>query len=178
MPATTMTLETTDAKTVVDFAPGIQHTGGDPIRVRNVNAWYGDFQSLINLNLDMPVRKVTGLIGPSGCGKSTFLRWINRMNDQIDSARAEGSIEIGGNNILAPRTDVVELRRHVGMVFQKPNPFPKSIYDNVADTRAVPSRGPDNRWRTCEFAARLLSALHKDTHLRNRCTPAGNSWFR
>jgi phosphate transport system ATP-binding protein len=132
MPATATTTQQADAKTVTDFSPGIQHTGGDPIRVRNVNGWYGDFQSLINLNLDMPVRKVTGLIGPSGCGKSTFLRWINRMNDQIDSARAEGSIEIDGENILEPKTDVVELRRHVGMVFQKPNPFPKSIYDNVA----------------------------------------------
>lgn len=119
-------------QTVSDYSPGIQHTGGEPIRVRNVDAWYGDFQSLYNLNLDMPARKVTAMIGPSGCGKSTFLRWINRMNDQIDSARIEGSIEIEGNNILAPKTDVVELRRHVGMVFQKPNPFPKSIYDNVA----------------------------------------------
>lgn len=132
MTATAMPTQSTTETTVRDFSPGIQHTGGDPIRVRNVNAWYGDFQSLIGMNLDMPVRKVTGLIGPSGCGKSTFLRWINRMNDQIDSARAEGSIEVEGNNILSPKTDVVELRRHVGMVFQKPNPFPKSIYDNVA----------------------------------------------
>ena len=117
---------------VRDYSPGIHHTGGEPIRVRGVNAWYGDFQSLIDLNMDMPARKVTALIGPSGCGKSTFLRWINRMNDQIDSARAEGLIEIDGHNILSHKTDVVELRRHVGMVFQKPNPFPKSIYDNVA----------------------------------------------
>ena len=121
-----------DPTTARDYSPGIQHTGGKPIRVRDVNAWYGDFHSLINLNLDIPSRKVTAFIGPSGCGKSTFLRWINRMNDQIDSARAEGLIEIAGHNILAPKTDVVELRRHVGMVFQKPNPFPKSIYDNVA----------------------------------------------
>jgi phosphate transport system ATP-binding protein len=132
MTATSTTAQTIDAPDAADMSPGIQHTGGDPIRVRNCNAWYGDFQSLIDLNMDMPVRKVTGLIGPSGCGKSTFLRWINRMNDQIDSARAEGSIEIAGENILSPKTDVVELRRHVGMVFQKPNPFPKSIYDNVA----------------------------------------------
>ncbi|MFN3168410.1 MAG: phosphate ABC transporter ATP-binding protein PstB [Phycisphaeraceae bacterium] len=117
---------------VRDYSPGIAHTGGDPIRVRDVNAWYGEFQSLTDLNLDMPARKVTALIGPSGCGKSTFLRWINRMNDQIESARAEGLIEIDGHNVLGHKTDVVELRRHVGMVFQKPNPFPKSIYDNVA----------------------------------------------
>ena len=132
MVATTMTTPPAQAKTVNDLSPGIQHTGGEPIRVRNVNAWYGDFQSLHGLNLDMPVKKVTGLIGPSGCGKSTFLRWINRMNDQIDSARIEGSIDIDGTDVLKPKTDVVELRRHVGMVFQKPNPFPKSIYDNVA----------------------------------------------
>ncbi|MFK7788308.1 MAG: phosphate ABC transporter ATP-binding protein PstB [Phycisphaeraceae bacterium] len=132
MAATTMTNPSADAAKVSDLSPGIQHTGGDPIRVRNVNAWYGDFQSLHDLSLDMPVKKVTGLIGPSGCGKSTFLRWINRMNDQIDSARIEGSIDIDGTDVLAPKTDVVELRRHVGMVFQKPNPFPKSIYDNVA----------------------------------------------
>jgi len=115
-----------------DYSPGINHTGGAPIRVRGVNGWYADFQALHELNLDMPARKVTALIGPSGCGKSTFLRWINRMNDQIETARIEGSIEIDGENVLAHQTDVVELRRHVGMVFQKPNPFPKSIYDNVA----------------------------------------------
>ncbi|MGB0766965.1 MAG: phosphate ABC transporter ATP-binding protein PstB [Phycisphaeraceae bacterium] len=121
-----------DAKSAIDYSPGIEHNGGDPIRVRNVSGWYGDFQSLYDLNLDMPARKVTALIGPSGCGKSTFLRWINRMNDQIDSARVKGSITLDGRDILSPKTDVVELRRHVGMVFQKPNPFPKSIYDNVA----------------------------------------------
>jgi len=120
------------AKSATNFSPGISQDGGTPIRVRGVNAWYGDFKSLYDLNMDMPARKVTALIGPSGCGKSTFLRWINRMNDQIDSATAEGSIEIDGHNVLSHKTDVVELRRHVGMVFQKPNPFPKSIYDNVA----------------------------------------------
>jgi len=130
MPATSTSQQTVG--TTYDYSPGITHTGGSPIRVRSVNAWYGSFQALINLNLDMPARKVSALIGPSGCGKSTFLRWVNRMNDQIDSARIEGTIEIDGNNILDPRNDVVELRRHVGMVFQKPNPFPKSIYDNVA----------------------------------------------
>lgn len=115
-----------------DFSPGIQQPHGTPIQVRNVNGWYGDFQALHDLNMDMPIRQVTALIGPSGCGKSTFLRWINRMNDQIDSARIEGTLNIDGQNVLDRKTDVVELRRHVGMVFQKPNPFPKSIYDNVA----------------------------------------------
>lgn len=132
MTATAIQIQPKTAQTVTDFSPGIEHNGGEPIRVRNVDAWYSDFQSLHGLNLDMPAKKVTALIGPSGCGKSTFLRWINRMNDQIDSAHAQGAIEIDGHNILSPKTDVVELRRHVGMVFQKPNPFPKSIYDNVA----------------------------------------------
>ena len=129
MPPTTT--DRSSNQTERDFSPGIQHTGGEPIRVRGVNGWYGDFQALLNLNLDIPVKKVTALIGPSGCGKSTFLRWINRMNDQIESARIEGSIHIDGTDVLAPKTDVVELRRHVGMVFQKPNPFPMSIFENV-----------------------------------------------
>jgi len=87
---------------------------------------------LKSLDLDIPSRHVTAFIGPSGCGKSTFLRWINRMNDTIPSARAEGTLELHGKDLLAKSVDVVDLRRHVGMVFQKPNPFPKSIYDNVA----------------------------------------------
>ena len=102
------------------------------LRVRNFNAWYGDFQALIDMNLDIPEKKVTAFIGPSGCGKSTFLRWINRMNDLVPSAKAQGELNLHGADLLARSTDVVELRRRVGMVFQKPNPFPKSIYDNVA----------------------------------------------
>ncbi|MFN5495300.1 MAG: phosphate ABC transporter ATP-binding protein PstB [bacterium] len=102
------------------------------ITVRGFSSWYGSFQALKNLDLDIPAQRVTAFIGPSGCGKSTFLRWINRMNDTIPSARAEGTLELHGTNLLAKSLDVVELRRNVGMVFQKPNPFPKSIYDNVA----------------------------------------------
>ncbi len=102
------------------------------IVVRDFNSWYGTFQALHGLTLDIPHNEVTALIGPSGCGKSTFLRWMNRMNDTIPSARAEGTLDLHGMNLLATTTDVVELRRLVGMVFQKPNPFPKSIYDNVA----------------------------------------------
>ncbi len=100
--------------------------------VRNLNAWYGSFQALTDISLDIAAQRVTAFIGPSGCGKSTFLRWINRMNDTIPSARAEGTLKLHGDDILARSMDVVELRRRVGMVFQKPNPFPKSIYDNVA----------------------------------------------
>jgi phosphate transport system ATP-binding protein len=102
------------------------------ITVRGFSSWYGSFQALKNLALDIPAERVTAFIGPSGCGKSTFLRWINRMNDTIPSARAEGTLELHGTDLLSRSLDVVELRRNVGMVFQKPNPFPKSIYDNVA----------------------------------------------
>lgn len=102
------------------------------ISVRGFSAWYGDFQALHDLTFNMPEKRVTALIGPSGCGKSTFLWWINRMNDLVDSARCAGSMRLGDIDLLDRKLDVVDLRRHVGMVFQKPNPFPKSIYDNIA----------------------------------------------
>jgi len=102
------------------------------ISIRNLKLWYGDFEALHGINLDIYSSKVTAFIGPSGCGKSTFLRCLNRMNDRIPSCRAEGRILINDNDIYAPEVDVVQLRTHVGMVFQKPNPFPKSIYENVA----------------------------------------------
>jgi phosphate transport system ATP-binding protein len=102
------------------------------IGVRALNFFYGRAQALYNISLNIPERVVMALIGPSGCGKSTFLRTLNRMNDTIPGTRAEGMIEIDGQDIYAPGTDVVELRRKVGMVFQKSNPFPKSIFDNVA----------------------------------------------
>lgn len=102
------------------------------IRLRDFNAHYGEFQAIRNINLDIMSRQVTAFIGPSGCGKSTLLKWINRMNDIVPSAWAEGSIRMGDLEILSKQTDVVSLRRRVGMVFQKPNPFPKSIFDNVA----------------------------------------------
>jgi len=102
------------------------------IRVDDLNFYYGRSQALYNIALAVPERVVMAFIGPSGCGKSTFLRTMNRMNDTIAGTRAEGLLEIDGNNIYAPDTDVVELRRKVGMVFQKSNPFPKSIFDNVA----------------------------------------------
>ncbi|HEX3054002.1 MAG TPA: phosphate ABC transporter ATP-binding protein PstB [Aggregatilineaceae bacterium] len=102
------------------------------IDVRKFNFFYGDFQALIDLNLTIQQNEITALIGPSGCGKSTFLRCLNRMNDTIKSARAEGRILLDGKNIYDLDIDVVELRQRVGMVFQRPNPFPQSIYDNVA----------------------------------------------
>ena len=102
------------------------------MRGRDVTVHYGDKQALFDVNLDIPDRQVTALIGPSGCGKSTFLRCLNRMNDTIDIARVRGDITLDGEDIYDPKIDVVELRARVGMVFQKPNPFPKSIYENVA----------------------------------------------
>jgi phosphate transport system ATP-binding protein len=102
------------------------------IEVRNFSFYYGDFQALIDLNLDIRERQITALIGPSGCGKSTFLRCLNRMNDTIPGSRAEGRALLDGQDIYAPEVDVVDLRQRVGMVFQRPNPFPQSIYYNVA----------------------------------------------
>lgn len=102
------------------------------IEVHNFNFYYGDFQALINLNLPMRANQITALIGPSGCGKSTFLRALNRMNDTIRIARAEGEVLLDGKNVYDPDVDVADLRHRVGMVFQRPNPFPQSIYNNVA----------------------------------------------
>ena len=102
------------------------------IDVRNVNFFYGSVQALYDVSLRVPQRQVTALIGPSGCGKSTFLRLFNRMNDLIPGIRLEGRVEIDGQDIYSDQTDVIELRRRVGMIFQKSNPFPMSIYDNVA----------------------------------------------
>ena len=103
------------------------------IQIKDFSAWYGDFQALHNLTMEIPENRVTAFIGPSGCGKSTLLKWINRMNDVVPTAFARGDLKLGdGTNILAKSTDVVALRRRIGIVFQKPNPFPKSIYDNIA----------------------------------------------
>lgn len=102
------------------------------IQLENFSSWYGDFQALHSLSLQIPRNQVTAFIGPSGCGKSTLLRWFNRMNDTILSARATGTLRMGDTDLLSSRTDVVDLRRRVGIVFQKPNPFPKSIFENVA----------------------------------------------
>jgi len=102
------------------------------IKIQDLNLFYGEKQALHGINMAIPKKKVTAYIGPSGCGKSTLLRCINRMNDLVDIARIEGSIHIEGEDIYRSGVDVAALRRHVGMVFQKPNPFPKSIYENVA----------------------------------------------
>ncbi|MGI9383182.1 MAG: phosphate ABC transporter ATP-binding protein PstB [Methyloligellaceae bacterium] len=106
--------------------PGVKLTAED------VSVFYGDAQALFDISLEIPERSVTALIGPSGCGKSTFLRCLNRMNDVIEGCRVTGRIELDGEDLYGPNVDPVQLRARVGMVFQKPNPFPKSIFDNVA----------------------------------------------
>lgn len=102
------------------------------ISVKNCNLWYGDYHALKDVNIEMPANRITALIGPSGCGKSTFLKILNRMNDLVPSCRIEGEFRIGGTDIFAKDTDITMLRKNVGMVFQKPNPFPMSIYENIA----------------------------------------------
>ena len=102
------------------------------ITAKNLNLWYGDFKALKDISLDMGEREITALIGPSGCGKSTFLKTLNRMNDLVPGVKITGEVRYRGEDIYAPGTDVCRLRREIGMVFQKPNPFPMSIYDNIA----------------------------------------------
>ena len=104
----------------------------EAITVKDLCLWYGSAQALKNVNISIPEKSITALIGPSGCGKSTFLKTLDRMNDLIPGVKISGQVEYGGKDIFAPSVDVNELRRRIGMVFQKPNPFPMSIYDNVA----------------------------------------------
>jgi phosphate transport system ATP-binding protein len=115
------------------FAGGDQSAPADPvIEVSNLDLYYAEKRALHGISMTIPRNRVTAFIGPSGCGKSTLLRCFNRMNDLIDSVRIEGAVKLGGRNIYHRDTDVIELRKRVGMVFQKSNPFPKSIYENVA----------------------------------------------
>jgi phosphate transport system ATP-binding protein len=116
------------------LAPAPTRAAADAVKVaaRKVELFYGEKPALFGIDLDIPANRVTALIGPSGCGKSTFLRCINRMNDTIPTARFSGSIKLDEMDVYDPRIDVVELRARVGMVFQKPNPFPKTIFENVA----------------------------------------------
>jgi phosphate transport system ATP-binding protein len=125
----------------IDPAPTTEVVASNPtppepseikVRAKNVGFHYGSFQALKGISLSVPANAVTALIGPSGCGKSTFLRCVNRMNDLVDNAKMDGTIEIDGRDIYAAGVDPVALRKDVGMVFQRPNPFPMSIYDNIA----------------------------------------------
>jgi phosphate transport system ATP-binding protein len=135
----------------------VDHNTTEPpakIRVRDLDFFYGNVQALHGITMDIRVREVTALIGPSGCGKSTFLRTLNRMNDIIEGTRARGTVELDGQNIYANGIDVVALRRRVGMVFQKSNPFPKSIFDNVAYGARV--HGTKDRAQLREIVERSL----------------------
>ena len=102
------------------------------MKIRDLNLWYGDFQGLHGINMDINENQIIAFIGPSGSGKSTFIKTLNRMNDLVEDVRIEGTIELDGKSIYDPKTNVNTLRKRVGMVFQHPNPFPKSIYDNIA----------------------------------------------
>lgn len=127
------------------------------ILVKDFNFYYGDFQALKNINMEIAKNKVTALIGPSGCGKSTFLRSINRMNDLIASAKYEGEILFDGKNIFDKSYDIVELRKDIGMVFQKPNPFPKTIYENIV--YAPKLHGEKNKAKLDEIVETSLKSV-------------------
>ena len=124
-----------DRQVRVDVAQGVAQAGtsaGTVMAVNNLHVYYGDFLAVHDVDLTFGKGEITALIGPSGCGKSTVLRCLNRMNDLVLGARVEGKVTYHGTDIYGPNVDVIEVRRRIGMVFQKPNPFPKSIYDNIA----------------------------------------------
>jgi phosphate transport system ATP-binding protein len=124
------------------------------LEVRDLNAWYGTDQALRDLTITIPRNRITALIGPSGCGKSTFLRCLNRMNDLVPGARVAGTVLFDGEDVYAPDIDPVEVRRRIGMVFQKPNPFPKSIYENIAFGARINGLGRGNMDELVERALR------------------------
>jgi len=136
------------------------------IKIRNLNFYYNDFQALIDINADIQEKTVTALIGPSGCGKSTFLRCINRMNDTIENTRVEGLLEVNGEDIYQNGVDVTRLRKKVGMVFQRPNPFPMSIYDNVAYGPRV--HGLKDKAKLDDLVMRSLKQAHLWEEVKDR----------
>lgn len=157
---------------------GFSETVGDisvdnpRMQTRDVNVYYGDNQAIRNVSLDIGRNEVISLIGPSGCGKTTYLRCLNRMNETIEGCRVKGKITLDGQDIYDPKLDVVQLRARVGMVFQKPNPFPKSIYDNVAygpNIHGIAS----NRVETDEIVQRSLERAGLWSEVRDRLTSPG-----
>ncbi len=141
-------------------------TGKNIIEVKNLNVYYEKFQALRDINLDIQRNRITALIGPSGCGKSTFLRALNRMNDLIEGCRTEGEVLFEGRNIYDPETDLLELRRRVGMVFQRPNPFPLSIAENI--TYGLRVHGRTEPAFLEEKLQRSLQAVNLWEELRDR----------
>ena len=150
----------------------MDHPGA--IAARDFSFWYGAHQALYNLDLDLPARTVTALIGPSGCGKSTFLRAINRMNDLIPGVRRAGQLTLDGEDVYGPAMDAVSLRQRVGMVFQRWNPFPRSIYDNVAYGPRINGRPRDELDATVEASLRR-AALWDEVKDRLRQSALGLS---
>lgn len=145
------------------------------MNIKNLNLYYGDHQALYDVSLDVPENHVVALIGPSGCGKSTFLRTLNRMNDLIEGVRIDGEIQLDGESIYQEKMDLVELRKRVGMVFQRPNPFPLSIYDNVAYGCRV--HGLNDRKKLDEIVERSLrgAALWDEVKDRLKSSAMGMS---
>jgi len=144
------------------------------MRTRNLNVFYGANRALYDIDLDIPKHRVTALIGPSGCGKSTFLRCLNRMNDVVAGCRVEGTVTLEDRDIYSPNIDVVQLRALVGMVFQKPNPFPKSIYENVAYGPRIHGLAR-NREELDEIVMRSLSRARLLVEVRDRLQAPGTS---
>ena len=136
------------------------------ITTENLNLWYGENNAVVDVSMQIPDRRVTALIGPSGCGKSTLIRCFNRMNDLVSSCRISGRIEFHGNNIYAKDADPVEIRRKIGMVFQKPNPFPKSVYENVAYGPRI--HGIKDKKRLDEIVERSLRSAALWDEVRGR----------
>ncbi len=147
--------------------------GVNKIEVKDLDFYYDEFQALQDINLEIKENKVTALIGPSGCGKSTFLRTLNRMNDLIEGSRVEGKVIFDGEDIYNKDTDVVELRKKVGMVFQQPNPFPKSIFDNVAYGPRI--HGIKNKGELNEIVERSLKGAALWDDVKDRLHESGLS---
>ncbi|GAB4487593.1 MAG: phosphate ABC transporter ATP-binding protein PstB [Anaerolineales bacterium] len=138
-------------------------TSSPAFSIQSLNFYYGKSRALSNISMEIPARQVTALIGPSGCGKSTFLRCLNRMNDTIKGTRVEGKILLNDQDIYAPQMDVVELRQRVGMVFQKPNPFPQSIFENVAfGPRVLGTQGSKSELQATVESSLKAAALWDD----------------
>ena len=138
----------------------------DIMTVQGLNLWYGDHQALHDISMNIPEKSITALIGPSGCGKSTFLKTLNRMNDLIPGVKITGDVRYRDQDIFAPGTDVNELRREIGMVFQKPNPFPMSIYDNIA--YGPRTHGIKNRAKLDEIVEQSLRSAAIWDELKDR----------
>jgi len=163
-------------ETIVNQAANTNATGADrenTFEIRNVSFWYGEFKALEDISIDVKKNAITAFIGPSGCGKSTLLRCLNRMNDLIEDARVEGTILFEGTDIYDPSVDVVALRKRVGMIFQQPNPFPISIYDNVAYGPRI--HGIRDRNRLDEIVKTSLEKAALWKEVKNKLNDSGLS---